>query len=164
MRGRRKGGRAAGVIAMVLRDDEVADRLTGDRLDEILQEPLLWRVVAGVDHDHTLRGHDHERIGVVELADERVDVVRDLLELGFLSGDRLRRLRDHSEHQQQKNSYGRHDRLLQGGAPTKDDRINADHRKPRQRLAAIKSSSAFRARYRIAAAVRPRESGDPVYG
>src|SRR5206468_3656928 len=105
MRRRRKGWHAAGVIAVILSDDDIADGLAGHRLDVILQEPRLRRIVAGVDHDHALSGYDHERIGVVELADESIDVIGDLLELGLLAGDRLRRLREQSEGQQQESFY-----------------------------------------------------------
>src|SRR5262249_31968848 len=108
MRGRRKSRRAAGMIAMVLADDDVADGLAGHRFDEILQEPRLRRVVAGIDHDHTLARHHHQRIGVVALADEGVDAIGDLLELSLLAGDRLRLLREQSEGQQHKSLHDSH--------------------------------------------------------
>ena len=90
-RGRREQRRAAGMIAVVLGDDDVAHRLLRHRADEFLQDARLGRVVAGVHDDDTLRGHDDQCVGVVELADEGVDVVRDLLEFGFLAGDGVRR-------------------------------------------------------------------------
>ena len=87
VRRRREQRRAADVIAVVLADDDVAHRLVGHRLDEFLQDARFRRIVAGIDHHDALRGHHHQRVGVVDLADEGVDVVGDLLELGLLAGD-----------------------------------------------------------------------------
>jgi len=75
------------VVAVVLGDDDVAHRLIRHRSDEILQDARLGRVVAGVDQHCTLRGHHDQRVGVVALADEGIDVVGDLLELGLVAGD-----------------------------------------------------------------------------
>ena len=81
------------MVAVVLADDDVAHRLVGHRLDEVLQEARLGRVVAGIDQHHALRGDDDQRVGIVALADEGIDVVGDLDELGLLAGDGVRGVR-----------------------------------------------------------------------
>jgi hypothetical protein len=79
------------MVAVILRNDDVANRLVGHRPDELLQESRLRRIVAGVHDHHALAGHDHQSVGVVELTDESIDVVGDFLELGLVARHGLRR-------------------------------------------------------------------------
>jgi hypothetical protein len=85
--GRREQRNSADVIAVVLADHDKAHRLVGHRLDEFLEDACFGRIVAGVDQHHALRGDDDHRVGVVALADESVDPLADLLELGLFARD-----------------------------------------------------------------------------
>ena len=83
--GRREQGRAAGMVAVILSDDDVADRLRRHRLNEFLQNARLGRIVAGV-HDHdALRGHDRHGIGVIQLADKGINVIGEFLKFRLVA-------------------------------------------------------------------------------
>ena len=65
MAGGENRGVSAGMIAVVLRNDDIARRLRGHRLNVLEQDARLWRVVAGVDDDDALSSHDRHGVGVV---------------------------------------------------------------------------------------------------
>ena len=64
-RGRRKQRGSAGMVAVILADDHVADRLRRHRLNECLQNSRLGRIVAGVDDHDALTRHDRHGVGIV---------------------------------------------------------------------------------------------------
>ena len=109
---RRRGEQrcSARMVAVVLRDDNVTDRLRRDRLYVFEQNPRLWRIVAGVDQDDALRRHDHHGVGVVAFADKGVDAIGELLQLGLVTrhGQRRYRRKHQDERNEQTNPF--HDR------------------------------------------------------
>ena len=78
-------GRAAGMVAVILSNDDVSDRLRRHRLNEFLQNARLGRIVAGV-HDHdALRGYDRHRIGVIQLPDKGINVIGEFLKFRLVA-------------------------------------------------------------------------------
>ena len=75
------------MIAVILRDHDVAHRLVRHRLDIFEQSAGIGIVVAGIDDDHALPGDHHHGVGVVQFADIGVDAVGDLPEFGNRWGD-----------------------------------------------------------------------------
>src|SRR5262249_7864484 len=80
-----------------------------------LKNARFRRIIAGVDHDDALPGDDRHGVGVVALADEGVDAVRQPLEFGALTGDGMRRARCHNECQQDEDLQTSHDRASRLG-------------------------------------------------
>ena len=85
-RGRREIGRSAEMVAMILGDHDPAHGLIGHGFDLRCDVARVGLVIAGIDKNHALIGHDDHGVGVVALAHIGVDIVRQLDELGLLPG------------------------------------------------------------------------------
>ncbi len=82
---RLEGRIAEMVVAVEMAVDHPTDRLVGDLADAIDQVLAVAGMLAGVDHQHALVGHEHDRVGRVEIVEE-IEIGRDLLELDLALG------------------------------------------------------------------------------
>jgi hypothetical protein len=81
---------------------------------EFLKDARFRRIIAGVHDDDAFLRHDRHGVGVIQLADKGIDVIGDLLELGFFRRDGVRRRRRRQEYQQQGERDAFHERTSWG--------------------------------------------------